>query len=581
MQYVVHKPYTLLSMKLYSIFLSLIIIPICCSALPYGKELEKLFLQLDSTIKHSNIYIDIKENKIRHLRSQKDKARTPEEHYWVNSMLYDEFYVHNIDSAMYYANENITISNKLHHDAEYDKWRIKKSFLLTLTGLLKEAQDVVSDIHGNDLPLDIRIAYYEQLIYLYSHFGQYLGDINKSLQNEYLQKEKVYIDSINKIIYPNHPSYYYFRAKNHLNDKKLPALTDTLRTMLACSSLEKHSDAKNAYTLAHLYENNGQRSNFLKYMIYSALADIHVSNKDIASLEELAQVVLEYGDIDRAYHYVNYCLKVAQEYPNRVRVLGLAPLQDKIFQALRERTQLQKKRMTSYLILVSVLSVILLCSIFYIYRQMKRLSQSRQQLNKANTLLNNHVVELSVTQQQLANMNSQLKVLNEKLKESNNRLRESNDIKEEYIGYVFSICSNYIDKLDNYKKIINRKIKARQFDELKSMIDSPTLTHAELKEFYRTFDLIFLRIYPDFIEDFNNLLLPGERIVLKEGELLNTELRIYAVVRLGINDSVKIAEFLHCSPQTVYNNRLKIRNRSSVPKEQFAQVVRLLGRNKV
>ena len=153
-------------------------------------------------------------------------------------------------------------------------------------------------------------------------------------------------------------------------------------------------------------------------------------------------------------------------------------------------------------------------------------------------------------------------------------------MKEEYIGYVFSICSNYINKLDEYRKNINRKIKTNQIDEVKAMTDRPTMAQKELKEFYKNFDAIFLHVYPSFVSDFNELLLPEERIVLKEGELLNTELRIYALVRLGINDSVKIAEFLHCSPQTVYNNRLKVRNKAIVPKEQFAETVRLLGKMK-
>ena len=110
-----------------------------------------------------------------------------------------------------------------------------------------------------------------------------------------------------------------------------------------------------------------------------------------------------------------------------------------------------------------------------------------------------------------------------------------------------------------------------------SVTPANLLNHAK---YYKNFDAIFLHVYPSFVSDFNELLLPEERIVLKEGELLNTELRIYALVRLGINDSVKIAELLHCSPQTVYNNRLKVRNKASVPKEQFAETVRLLGKMK-
>ena len=110
------------------------------------------------------------------------------------------------------------------------------------------------------------------------------------------------------------------------------------------------------------------------------------------------------------------------------------------------------------------------------------------------------------------------------------------------------------------------------------MTSTASMAQKELKEFYHNFDAIFLHVYPDFVSDFNNLLHPDERIVVKEGDLLNTDLRIYALVRLGISDSVKIAEFLHCSPQTVYNIRLKTRNKAVIPKEEFAKVVSSLGK---
>ena len=178
----------------------------------------------------------------------------------------------------------------------------------------------------------------------------------------------------------------------------------------------------------------------------------------------------------------------------------------------------------------------------------------------------------------LGKVNGELSEINEKLKVSNDELLESNYVKEEYIGYVFSICSSYITKLEEYRKNISRKLKAGQIDDIISLTSSTTMVQSELKEFYHSFDAIFLHVYPNFVEDFNTLLRPEERIVLKEGELLNTELRIYALVRLGINDSVKIAEFLHCSPQTVYNNRLRTRNKGIIPKEEFAEKVRSLGK---
>ena len=132
--------------------------------------------------------------------------------------------------------------------------------------------------------------------------------------------------------------------------------------------------------------------------------------------------------------------------------------------------------------------------------------------------------------------------------------------------------------MDNFRKLVLRKLKANQLDDLIELVDSNTMAQNELKEFYQQFDSIFLNMYPDFVKDFNELLRPEERITVRDNMSLNTELRIYALVRLGINDSVKIAALLHYSPQTVYNNRLRTRNKAIIPKEKFAETVQTLGR---
>ncbi len=167
--------------------------------------------------------------------------------------------------------------------------------------------------------------------------------------------------------------------------------------------------------------------------------------------------------------------------------------------------------------------------------------------------------------------------LNEDLKLKNDELKEANYVKEEYIGYVFTICSNYIGKLEGLKRNIHLKAMTKKYKEIEAETADIDMKD-ELKVFYRSFDTIFLHIYPNFVNDFNTLLQEDKRIYPKEGELLNTELRIYALVRLGITDSVKIAEFLHCSAQTVYNNRFKVRNKAIISKKDFADSVRTLGK---
>lgn len=552
------------------------------SEVSYSRELEEIFSKLDEMILRREEYRGMKEERIRMLQKQFNNQVSIEESFYVNKLFYEEFYVYNADSAMAYADKNLDIALQLKRkDWEY-VWKINKSFLLTATGLLKEAEDELKSVPVKELSGDVLTDYYGQMVYLWSHFGQYTGSQSENVQRSYLDKERMYRDSVYSVVKPSHPLYLWYKGCyfQYQGEDEMRKVIPELTQVLDSASLETRYDAMNAYILGSIYRDLGDMDNYMKYLAYSSMADITSCNKDIASLEELGTFLFSLGDIDRAYSYINYCLQNALFYNNRVRIMGISGIIDQINGVFQEHMRQQGERVRSYLVIVSVLSVVLLLSIIYIYYKLRQLAASRSKLREMNGELNRHVYDLSEAQKQLKEVNDKLQALNVELKDVNAQLRESNYVKEEYIGYVFSICSNYINKLEEYRKNINRKIKTNQIDEVKAMTDRPTMAQKELKEFYKNFDAIFLHVYPSFVSDFNELLLPEERIVLKEGELLNTELRIYALVRLGINDSVKIAEFLHCSPQTVYNNRLRVRNKAIVPKEQFAETVRLLGKMK-
>lgn len=552
------------------------------SEVSYSRELEEIFSKLDEMILRREEYRGMKEERIRMLQKQFNNQVSIEESFYVNKLFYEEFYVYNADSAMAYADKNLDIALQLKRkDWEY-VWKINKSFLLSATGLLKEAEDELKSVPVKELSGDVLTDYYGQMVYLWSHFGQYTGSQSENVQRSYLDKERMYRDSVYSVVKPSHPLYLWYKGCyfQYQGEDEMRKVIPELTQVLDSASLETRYDAMNAYILGSIYRDLGDMDNYMKYLAYSSMADITSCNKDIASLEELGTFLFSLGDIDRAYSYINYCLQNALFYNNRVRIMGISGIIDQINGVYQEHMRQQGERVRSYLVIVSVLSVVLLLSIIYIYYKLRQLATSRSKLREMNGELNRHVYDLSEAQKQLKEVNDKLQALNVELKDVNAQLRESNYVKEEYIGYVFSICSNYINKLEEYRKNINRKIKTNQIDEVKAMTDRPTMAQKELKEFYKNFDAIFLHVYPSFVSDFNELLLPEERIVLKEGELLNTELRIYALVRLGINDSVKIAEFLHCSPQTVYNNRLRVRNKAIVPKEQFAETVRLLGKMK-
>lgn len=548
----------------------------CFYAESVETEIPKLLATLDSILIQTEELTSQKELKIAQLKRKLLNAATLEEEFWINKMLYDESFVFNADSAMKYVDRNIQIATELKKKEWKDEWLINRSFMFAATGLLKEAGEVLEKVDSASLSDGLKLSYYYQRSYLYSHLVQYMGD-QTQVDNKYLNE----LENANKqmlaLVRPKDPLYWWCVSScNEISPGD--SLFSTLEKVVLSSHHNTRLDAMNAYGLSNMYKRIGDKEKTMIYLIYSAMADLRVCNRDIASLQELSSLLYDAGDIDRAYAYMNFCLKAALLYPNRVRIIDISTKLDKIYANYQQRDIRWRNSLQNYLYVVTLFAVILALALIGLYRQTKKLRKSRTELDAANHSLNQHVVELSQMHKQLALANSELQNLNDLLRSANQKLRESNDVKEEYIGYVFSICSNYISKLDEYRKNINRKLKTGQFEEARQLTDSSSLTQNELKDFYANFDAIFLRVYPDFVADLNSLLRPEEQILLKDESELNTEVRIYALVRLGINDSVKIADFLHCSPQTVYNHRLRMRNKAIIPKDKFAEAVRLLGR---
>lgn len=540
------------------------------------KEIPQLLATLDSILVQTGELASQKELKIAQLKKKLSNAANFEEEFWINKMLYDESFVFNADSAMKYVDRNIQIATELKKKDWQDEWLINRSFMFAATGLLKEAGEVLEKVDSTSLSDGLKLSYYYQRSYLYSHLGQYMGD-QKQVNNKYYNEFENANKHMLALVRPKDPLYWWCVAScNELSPED--SLFSVLENVVLSSHHNTRLDAMNAYGLSNMYKRLGDKEKTMIYLIYSAMADLRVCNRDIASLQELSSLLYDAGDIDRAYAYMNYCLKAALLYPNRVRIINISTELDKIYANYQQRDIRWRNSLQNYLYVVTFFSIILVLALIGLYRQTKKLRKSRTELDSANHSLNQHVVELSQMHKQLVLANQELQNLNELLRSANQKLQESNDVKEEYIGYVFSICSNYISKLDEYRKNINRKLKTGQFEEARQLTDNSSLTQNELKDFYANFDAIFLRVYPDFVADLNSLLRPEEQILLKDASELNTEVRIYALVRLGINDSVKIADFLHCSPQTVYNHRLRMRNKAIIPKDKFAEAVRLLGR---
>lgn len=533
--------------------------------------------QLDEAIDNSQHYEEVKTEGINELKRQLSGSTTPAHRYLLTAMLFGEYSTFNSDSALKYIDLSLRLARQSGNNENIYRSLLQKADYLTGTGLLNEARAMMDSINKDELPEALLPDYYGNMIYLYSHLGNYAGGND----NHFYQKERAYKDSIMGVIQRDNPAWLWYSGLDILGTDKDPSeIISQLREKLeAPGHRDSRQAAMDAYILAKLYEQEGDMENYRKYMAHSARIDVSISNmRELSSLEELASIMYQggNGDIDRAYKYINYCLNRAIAYPNRVKAVGISERLASISQAFLERNMRQEQVTRGFLIAICILAAVLAFTIFVIIRQFRRLKHQSEDLKESNDSLHDNIIELKELHQNLNEANERLKQLVEDLKEKNEDLNESNYVKEEYIGYVFSICSKYINHLSELKKLIHVQMLKKNYDLVYKETEDFDM-RSDLKEFYNSFDTVFLHIYPDFVEDFNSLLEPDKHIVPKEGELLNTELRIYALIRLGITDSVKIAEFLHCSPQTIYNNRFKVRNKSVIPKDEFISKVKRLG----
>lgn len=543
------------------------------------EENRKLLHSLDSLLEQQDLFVRVKEERIKQLKMQYSRVKDVKELYAMNRMVYLEYRVYDADSALHYINKNIQLAQQTNNRTWEVVSLLEQSFVLTSSGLLTEALKAVSDIQPEELPQNLRSEYFGRLCTLYSRLRDYSSE-NSQLSEHYNNLQKALRDSVYLTATPDELRYWNCRAWLYLGTPEIEPVKQAFEENKQTLSNDSRKYSIATYNLSAIYRSENNESKYLENLILSAMADIRSVNGDIGSLQEIAEYLFKHGEIDRAYNYILYCSQKAMLFHNRVRIVKMSHLQNQIYKAYQEQSRTQQKRLQASLIAVSFLFLVLIGALLFIRKQMRRLKEANLKLDSTNQKLSVNMDALSTAHQRLEEVNMQLKDLNTQLQEVNDQLRESNYVKEEYIGYVFNICSTYISKLEEFRKNINRKLKVGQIEDVKAITDSSATASNELKEFYQNFDTIFLHLYPDFVGDFNALLLPEERIELKEGELLNTELRIHALIRLGITDSVKIADFLHCSAQTVYNNRLRTRNKSIISKEDFINAVKKLGKYK-
>jgi hypothetical protein len=518
---------------------------------------DSIFDKLNDALKNKQKYVLLKEERILNFKKIKSDDLSKEQEYNYNKTLYTEYQKFNSDSAILYVKKNLLIASELQNPALSDLAKLQLANLYSSSGKYRESESILKSINKKTLVKSLLPNYYVVYREFFEHYNA------NSVSRYYIEQIGKYRDSLLGVINPTTINFKISQIQKNIFDKKFTIALKQLSVLLKDTKEEDSQYAMITYLFGKIYEAENQLELRKKYYALSATADIINANKDNASLQELALVFYEIGDVDMAYKLTQSAIEDALYCNVQFRTLLMSEIYSIINTAYLEREAQRKTELQLYLILISLLSGFLIMAIIYVYRQMKKVSRIRG--------------ELFITSQKLAELNKDITETNSQLQERNAQLSESNHVKEEYIAHFFSLCSSYINKLENYRVILNKKAALKQFDEIYRMLKSTTLVEKELEELYENFDVIFLNLYPTFVKDFNVLLLDEEQIVLKQGELLNTELRIFALIRLGITDSVKIAAFLRYSLSTIYNYRTKARNKAAVSRNDFEEAVMKIG----
>ena len=531
-----------------------------CHSAFAGESLDSLLNVLDKTIKEADTYVQIKENKLHELKKKARKTSPfSVERYNLNNDIYLEYKAYSSDSALHYLNENMLLARQLNDKERELKIQLELSYLLSSIGMYMEAADILNLIDRQTLPSSLLGYYYTCYEHVYFEAGA-AQPRYKMFASRYAKLSHAYRDSMQVTLDPSSATYLWLRETQLREAGKYDEALEFSDRRLAEASFGTPQYALVAYQRFRLFESMGKKDEHLYYLVLSAISDVRSAIKEQSSLMVLAQELNRKGDLKRAYDYINFSWEISQFYKTRLRSwMNITPL-SMINGNYQDIIKQQNRELLIYIACVALLALLLVIALIYIYRQMKALSIAKKGLQEVN--------------ERLFSLNEELEEVNRHLRSTNLELSESNLIKEAYIARFFKLCSVYVDRLQAYRKLVNKKLQRGQVAELLKMTHlSNDIVTVEVQELYANFDSAFLHLFPNFVESLNALLLPEEQIVLKPDELLNTELRIFALIRLGIKDSSQIAELLHYSVNTIYNYRSRVKTKARVSRDDFEDLV--------
>lgn len=523
-----------------------------------------LLEQLDSAISRIQEYDAAHEKKIEAIKlSRRQLKGGIEDEIALTDKLIEAYSKFNYDSTILYINRNLRLAEKSGNRGVITRMKLQKAQYYAKTGSYLEAVNIIREIDEKQLPDSMLPVFYDACRDVYGESGYYSHD--SEINSEYLDKAGKYRYLLQQYYGKLPESDIYLElletyARNQQDYENALKYSDRRLEHLDSLS-KKYSEV--AYFRSLTYKGMGDKEREKQWLIRSAIGDLRHSIKDQASLWTLADLLSAEGDVKRSYLLINISQDGLQQYNSPLRNLQSIDILNNIAHNYQLMTNNQNRKLSVMLVLVGVLALLLGIAVLYVIRQMRRLRVARRELDEKN--------------QKLTKLNNELHLMIEKLHESNNLLNESNRMKEVYLGNFLKLCSDYITKIEAFRTTVLMKQKSGQLTAFLSPSKMREMKSRDYNELLANFDVAFLNILPTFIDEFNTLLKPECRIVPQKEKSLTTELRIFALIRMGITDSSKIAEFMNYSVHTIYNYRSTMKNAAIGSRDEFEDAVKQIG----
>lgn len=468
----------------------------------------------------------------------------------IYARLFDAYKIFHYDSAYHYARLLQQTAQLLNDKARITYARIQLGFTLLSAGMYKEAEDSLAGMYILDAPDSVKAAFYSLMARYYYDLGDFDNDAYH--KPVYIRKGNAYIDSATRLFADTSFDRLYLLGLRHIKSGNKPAALDCFNQLIQRPHLTDHELALATSTLSDIYIQHHQPDSAILLLAQAAIADIRSATKETSATFILADLLYKKGDVQNASICINSAIADAVFYNARQRKVQVSAVLPLIEAEKLNLVEKQKKSLFTYAAVVTVLFVAVIALVIVVFRQVKKIKAAQQVIVAARD--KEHEI-------------------NSRLADANDRLADANKIKEEYIGYFFNVNAEFFNKMERLKQSLEQKIADRRLDDIKYIVQHNINLKKEKEELLRHFDQAFLKLFPQFITAFNALFKEEDQVVLKEEELMNTDLRIFALMRMGIHDAEKIAHILQYSVNTINTYKTKIKNKSIVPNEQFDQYI--------